>query len=65
MYHRNQYERFMKREIRKDENLHIVVPFADLLLLYSKFDWAENPAVQARTKKLRGKQICCTTKWFL
>ena len=47
------------------KDVHIVVPFAYLLLSYSKFEWAENAAVQARTKKLSGKQICCTTKWFL
>ena len=47
------------------KDVHIVVPFAYLLLSYSKFEWAENTAVQARTKKLSGKQICCTTKWFL
>ena len=43
----------------------IVVLFAYLLLLYSKFEWAENVAVQACTKKLSSKQICSTTKWFL
>ena len=47
------------------KDVHIVVPFAYLLLSYSKFEWAENAAVQARTKKLSGKQICCTTKRFL
>ena len=47
------------------KDVHIVVPFAYLLSWYSKFEWAENVAVQARTKKLSGKQICCTTKWFL
>ena len=31
----------------------------------SKFEWAENSVVQACTKKLSSKQICCTTKWFL
>ena len=45
--------------------LHIIVWFAYLSLSYSKFEWAENEAVQAHTKKLSGKQICCTTKWFL
>ena len=43
----------------------MLVPFAYLSSSYSKFEWAENAAVQARTKKLSGKQICCTTKWFL
>ena len=38
---------------------HIVVPFAYLSLLYGKFEWAENVAVQTCTKKLSGKQICC------
>ena len=33
--------------------------------LDNKFEWAENAAVQARTKKLSGKQISCMTKWFL
>ena len=45
--------------------VHIVVFFAYLLLSYSKFEWAENAVVQDCTKKLRGKQIICTTKWFL
>ena len=48
-----------------NKDVHIVVPFAYLLSLYRKFEWAENVAVQARTKMLSGKQICCTTKWFL
>ena len=43
------------------KDVHIVVPFAYLTLPYSKFEWAENEAVQARTKKLSSKQICCTT----
>ena len=47
------------------KDVHIVVPFAYLSSSYSKFEWAENAAVQARTKKLSGKQICCRTKWFL
>ena len=47
------------------KDVHIVVPFAYLLSSYSKFEWAENAAVQACTKMLSGKQICCTTKWFL
>ena len=34
----------------------IVVPFAYLLSSYSKFEQAENAVVQARTKKLSGKQ---------
>ena len=49
----------------KYKDVHIVVPLTYLLLSYSKFEWAENAAVQACTKKLTGKQICCTTKWFL
>ena len=55
---------------------YIVVPFAYLLLLYTKFESmllrAENAAVQARQfcapKKKSGKQnfqICCITEWFL
>ena len=47
------------------KDVHILVPFANLSSSYSKFKWAENTAVQAHTKKLSGKQICCTTKWFL
>ena len=47
------------------KDVHIVVPFTYLLLSYSKFEWAENATVQARTKKLSGIQICCMTKWFL
>ena len=47
------------------KDVHIVVLFAYLLALYSKFEWAENRAVQARIKKLNCKLICCTTKWFL
>ena len=47
------------------KDVHIVVPFAYLSSSYSKFEWAENTAVQTRTKKLCGKQICCTTKGFL
>ena len=46
------------------KDLHIIVPFAFLLLSFSKFEWAENVAVQACTKKLSGKQICCITKRF-
>ena len=46
------------------KDVHIVVPFEYLSLSYSKFEWAENASVQARTKKLSGKQICCMTKWF-
>ena len=45
--------------------LHIIVKFAYLLLSYSKFELADKALVQSRTKKLSGKQICCTTKWFL
>ena len=41
-----------------DKGVHILVPFAYLLSSYSKFEWAENAVVQARTKKLSGKQIC-------
>ena len=37
------------------KDVHIVVPFAYLLLSYSKFEWAENAAVQACKKKLSGK----------
>ena len=68
------HEKFMKHysypasSDKIEENskdVHIVVPFAYLLSSYSKFEWAENAAIQARTKKLSGKQICCTTKWFL
>ena len=44
--------------------LHIVVPLA-YLSSSSKFEWAENAEIQARTKKFSGKQICSTTKWFL
>ena len=47
------------------KDVHIVVRFAYLLSSYSNFEWAENLVVQARTKKLSGKQICCMTKWFL
>ena len=47
------------------KDVHIVVPFENSLLLYSKFEWAENATVQTRTKKLSGKQISCMTKWFL
>ena len=47
------------------KDVHILVPFADLSSLYSKFKWAENAGVQACTKKLSSKQICCATKWFL
>ena len=46
------------------KDAHIKVPFACLSSSYSKFEWAENAAVQARTKKLSGKQICCTAKCF-
>ena len=53
------------KEPKKSKDVHIVVAFAYLLSSYSKFEWAENTAVQACTKKLSGKQICCTTKWFL
>ena len=49
----------------KVKDVKIVVPFAYLSSSYSRFEWAENAAVQARTKKLSGKQICCMTKWFL
>ena len=47
------------------KDVHIVVPFAYLSSSYSKFEWAENAAVQAHTKKFSGKKIYCTTKWFL
>ena len=47
------------------KDVNILVLFAYLLLPYSKFGWAENAAVQDRTKMLIGKQICCTTNWFL
>ena len=47
------------------KDVHIVVPFLYLSMSYCKFEWAENVAVQARTKKLSSKQICCSTKWFL
>ena len=47
------------------KDVHIVVPFLYLSLSYCKFEWAENVAVQARTKKLKSKQICSSTKWFL
>ena len=55
----------VSQKLRTGKDVHIIVPFAYLLSSYSKFEWAENAAVQARTKKLSGKQICCTTKWFL
>ena len=47
------------------KDVHIVVPFVYLLSSYSKFEWAKNAAIQACTKKLSSKQICCKTKWFL
>ena len=53
------------KEPQKSKDVHIVVPFAYLLLLCSKFEWAENAVVLACTKKLSSKQICCTIKWFL
>ena len=34
-----------------NKDVHIVVPFAYLSSSYSKFEWAENAAVQAHTKK--------------
>ena len=34
------------------KDAHIIVPFAYLSLSYSKFEWAENAAVQACTKKV-------------
>ena len=52
------HEKFMKHysypasSDKIEENskdVHIVVPFAYLLSSYSKFEWAENAAVQART----------------
>ena len=46
------------------KNVQIVVPFEYLSLLYSKFEWAENPAVQARTINLSRKQICFMTKTY-
>ena len=46
------------------QDVHIVVPFAYLSLSYSKFEWAENPAVQARTINLSRKQICFMTKTY-
>ena len=53
-----------KKETKIDfKDVHIVVPFAYLLSSYSKFEWAERGGTG--TKKLSGKQICCTTKWFL
>ena len=52
-------------KLNLNKDVHIIVPFAYLSSSYSKFEWAENAAVQARLKKLSGKQICCTTKWFL
>ena len=42
-----------------------LVQFVYSLSMYSKFEWGENGAVQTPTKKLSGKQICCTTKWLL
>ena len=33
------------------KDVHIVVPFAYLSSLYSKFEWAENAAVQVSAKK--------------
>ena len=47
------------------KDVHIIVLFAYLLSSYSKSEWAENAAVQTGTKKLSGKQIYSTTKWFL
>ena len=44
------------------KSVHIQVPFSYLSLPYSIFIWAENTAVQAHTKKLRGRRIYCTTK---
>ena len=54
---------YFSMDVCKD--VHIVVPFAYLLSSYSKFEWAQNAVVQAHTKKLSGKQIYRTTKWFL
>ena len=53
------------RVIRRGKDVHMVVPLAYLSSLYSKFERAENPALQAYTKQLSGKQIFCTTKSFL
>ena len=55
----------LRQTVQLSKDVHIVVPFEYLLSSYSKFEWAENAAVQACPKKLSGKQICCTTKWFL
>ena len=41
-----------------------VVPFAYLSLSYSKFELAENVAVQARTKKLSGKKFAVRPSGF-
>ena len=43
------------------KDVHIVVLFAYLLSSYRKFEWAENAAVQACSKKLSGKQISSKT----
>ena len=39
------------------EDLHIVIPFAYFLSLHIKFKWADNAAIQARTKKLSGNKF--------
>ena len=52
----------------KPISFHVVVVFGlgkDLLLKSVLGRCAEKAAVHACTKKLSGKQICCTTKWFL
>ena len=46
-----------RRFFFQNKDIHIIVAFAYLSSSYSKFEWAENMAVQARTKKLSGKQI--------
>ena len=46
------------------KDVHIVVSFAYLSSSYRKFEWAENVAVQARTKKLSRKKFAARPSCF-
>ena len=44
------FSSFSGKTISNFKDVHIIVPFAYLSSSYSKFEWAENVSVQARTK---------------
>ena len=41
----------LRQTVQLSKDVHIVVPFEYLLSSYSKFEWAENAAVQALAQK--------------